>query len=993
MKLDTRLSTLAAVAALPVVLFATVLLVLYGHERRTVVEQTLRAKASGVAAAVERQIANEFGVLNALATSEALDKPNLTAFQTQAQRVLDTQPTWFAIVLNQHDRQLMNTRIPPGEPLPKTIDPESLERVLATGRPQVSDVLRMPELSPEPFLLVRVPVIRDGAVRYALTAYIPAYPLTQLLREQVSPQDWRMGILDRNGRFVARTASPHAHDPAIGELPPQRVREGLADAATRNGIFTIPASNGQPVTGAAVHSDLTGWTVMGGNYTDTVSWAAHRSVVIAGLGGLLAVCCATVLAWGRIRAHQRQREAERIVAEIETERAVANRLSDIAAHFPGVIYRRILKDGVISYPYISNYRHVVADADATGIGAGIGAGSPDGEAFARAIEARVTPASRQTWKEALERSARTGAPYAADLEILAPDGRLRTLRSLAQTRRGADGSVIWDGLILDVTESLEAEARSRVNDERLRLAVEAARLGTFDLDVTTKHLTWSPRCKAMFGLPPDAEVNGAIFLSRVHPDDVPKVREAETGAFDPDGPGDYNLRFRARWPDGTIRWLEALGTVLFEGERPDGPTVRHPVRLIGAVMDVTENRRAERALKEARDRAEQANLSKSKFLAAASHDLRQPLQSAFLFTEALQPHVRDAGGREKLMHLERGLDALKGLLDSLLDVSSLDAGTITPAIEDVPLAPLFEELAAAYRPVASGKGLTFHIDADGGGISVRSDRTLLARMLRNIIENAIRYTAEGGIRIACKRSADRVTIDVADTGIGIPPEHLERVWEEFHQVGNPERDRQQGTGLGLAIVRRISALLDHPVSVRSAPGRGTVFSIALPASRSAAATPSVAATTRERPGTGQFAVVVDDDAIVLLGLKTMFEEWGYDVLMAGSTQDAVQKLEAMGRRPDVLVVDYRLRNGRVGTEAIVAIRRMFGADIPGLILTGETAEDCRNDAAQHGLGLIHKPVTPRQLHQALQRHGTTTNAATNAAADAGREPVPLPPLP
>ncbi|MBP2314167.1 hybrid sensor histidine kinase/response regulator [Azospirillum soli] len=981
MKLDTRLSTLAAVAALPVVLFAAVLLFLYGNERRTVVEQALHAKASGAVSAVERQIANEFGVLNALATSEALDKPDLTAFRIQAQRVLDTQPTWGAIVLNQRDRQLMNTRIPHGEPLPMTIEAESLDRVLTTGRPQVSDILRMPEWSPVPFLLVRVPVIRDGAVRYALTAYMPAYPLAQLLREQVSPQDWRMGILDRNGRFVARTASPHALDPAIGALPPQRVRDGLAEASARNGIFTIPASNGRPVTGAAVHSELTGWTVMAGNDTDTVTWATHRSVILAGLGGLLAVCCATALAWGQIRAHQRQREAERIVAEVETERAVTNRLSDIAAHFPGVLYRRVLKDGVISYPYISNYRHVVADAT------GIAAGSVDGEAFARAIETRMTPASRQTWKDTIERSARTGEPYAADLEILAPDGCIRTLRSLAQTRRAADGSVIWDGLILDVTEALEAETRSRVNDERLRLAAEAARLGTFDLDITARKLTWSPRCKAMFGLPPDAEVNGAVYLSRVHPDDIAKVRKAEAGAFDPDGPGEYNVRFRALWPDGTVRWLEALGKVLFEGEGGEGPNRRHPARLIGTVMDVTENRRAERALKDARDRAEQANRSKSKFLAAASHDLRQPLQSVFLFTEALQPHIRDAGGREKLMHLERGLDALKGLLDSLLDVSSLDAGIVTPVIEDVPLARLFEELAVAYTPVASGKGLSFHIDADCA--CVRSDRTLLARMLRNIIENAIRYTAKGGIRIACKRTGDRVVIDVADTGIGIPPEHLERIWEEFHQVGNPERDRQQGTGLGLAIVRRIASLLDHPVSVRSAPGRGSVFSIDLPAGHTAAATPFIAAPARERPGTGQFAVVVDDDAIVLLGLKTMFEEWGYDVLVAGSTQDAVQKLEGMGRRPDVLVVDYRLRNGRVGTEAITAIRRMFDADIPGLILTGETAEDCRKDAAQHGLGLIHKPVTPRQLGQALQRHRTKTNAAE----DAGREAVSLPPLP
>ena len=953
MKLDTRLSALAAAAALPVVLFATVLLFLYGSERSTVVEQTLRAKASSAASAVERQIASEFGVLNALATSELLDKGDFAAFQDQAQRVIGTQPAWFAIVLIEHGRQVMNTQVPFGGRLPDVIDLESLDRVLATGQPQVGSVMRIPERNTEPFVVVRVPVVRDGAVRFLLNALMLAHPIAGLLREQGLPQGWRIAVLDREGRYLARTASENAFDPQIGTPPRQSLRDGLANAT--DGIFTALTAEGLPFTGAVVPSPLTGWTIIAGNHADAVAWTTHRSVILAGLGGLLAVACAAVLTMGQIRAHQRQRQAERAMAEIETERAVANRLSDIAAHFPGVIYRRVLKDGVISYPFVSDYRHVIANPE------GIEPGSVDGEAFAQAITARIDPAYSPIWKEAIHRSAETGAPYAAEFKIRTPDGRFRMLRSLAQTRRTEDGCVIWDGLILDVTEVLEAEARSRINDERLRLAVEAARLGTFDLNITTGQLTWSARCKAMFGLPPDAEVNGRVYLSRVHPDDVALVLAAEAGAFAPNGAGEYHVQFRARWSDGTIRWLEALGKVLFEGEGGEC----YPVRLIGAVMDITENRRTERALKEARDRAEQANLSKSKFLAAASHDLRQPLQSVFLFAETLHPHIADEPGHEKLMHLERGLDALKGLLDGLLDASRLDAGVVKPEIEDVPLTGLFDELAAAYTPVAAGKGLVLRIDAQN--VSVRSDRTLLARMLRNMIENAIRYTTTGGIRVECRQTGDRVVIDVADTGIGIPPEHLERIWEEFHQVGNPERDRQQGLGLGLAIVQRISAMLDHPVSVRSAPGRGSVFSIEVPAGQAPAAAPPSAAAAREKLGSGQFAVVVDDDAIVLLGLKTMFEEWGYDVLVAGSTQDAVRRLRDLERRPDVLVVDYRLRDGRIGTEAIVAIRELFGAAIPGVILTGETAEDCQRDAATHGLRVIHKPVTPRQLAQALQR--------------------------
>ena len=936
MEPDTRLSVLAAATALPVVLFATVVLFLYGSERSSVVEQTLRVQAGSAASAVERQVASEFGVLNALAVSEALDRPDLPAFQALARRIVESRPSWFAITLSERGQPVMSTRVPP----PPAVDRDSLERVFATGRPQVGGMERNAE--EEAVFPARVPVVRDGEVRFTLTALIRAKPLETLLREQELPADRRIGVFDRNGRLVAGS--------------PPDPRPGGGAAADR-------AAAGRE---AVVRSDLTGWTVVAGRRTDDPAWTTtHRPVILAALGGLLAVGCAGVLAAGRMRALRRQREAARLMAELETERAVASRLTDIAAHFPGIIYRRVLKDGVVAYPYVSDYRHILGDGGTAPAGL-------DGEGFARAITARMTPASRQRWTEAIRRSAETGEPYACELEITASDDRRLVLRSLAHTRRTADGAVLWDGLILDVTAEREAEARSRLSDERLRQAVEAADLGTFELDLASRRLIWSPRCKAMFGLPPEAEVTGGVFLSRVHPDDQALVRAAEAEALAPDGRGEYRVRFRALWPDGTMRWLEAQGRMLARGEGAEA----RPARLIGTVMDVTEARRAERAVAEARDRAEEASRSKSRFLAAASHDLRQPLQAMFLFAEALHPHVGDPAGREKLMHLERGMDALKGLLDGLLETSRLDAGLVEPVVGDVPLAPLLEEVAAAYGPVARGKGLALEIDGRNraAGVVVRSDRRLLFRMLGNIVENAIRYTAAGGIRIGCVGTAGdgRVHVEIADSGIGIPADHLERIWDEFHQVGNPERDRQRGLGLGLAIVRRIADLLDHPVTVRSAPGRGSVFGVALqagtpvaPAAPPPAAT-AVPAEAEAKAESAGFAVVVDDDAIVLLGLKAMFEEWGYDVLVAGSTADAVAQLKACGRRPDILVVDYRLRDGRVGTEAVAAVRALFGAPIPGILLTGEMVADCRQDAAAHDLRVIHKPVTPRQLRQALQ---------------------------
>ncbi len=341
------------------------------------------------------------------------------------------------------------------------------------------------------------------------------------------------------------------------------------------------------------------------------------------------------------------------------------------------------------------------------------------------------------------------------------------------------------------------------------------------------------------------------------------------------------------------------------------------------------------------------------------------MQSLLLFLEVLKPHVM-ANGQEALKHLGRGLDALRDLLDSLLDISRLDAGIVQPSMEDFAVRQVVEQIGSAYAPIAAAKGLELHTSPCPA--AVHSDRTLLGRMLRNLIENALRYTDTGRISIECHERAGRLSIEVHDTGIGIPPEHMERIWEEFHQVGNPERDRNHGLGLGLAIVQRLSSLLEHPVDARSEPGRGSIFTVEVPLGQSAPQPVSGAAT--EVAGNGRFAVLVDDDAIVLLGLKTTFEAWGYEVLAAGSADHALVGLRGNGRLPDVVVADYRLREGRSGTEAILRIREIHGAAIPGIILTGETGTEVHRDAAEHNLEVIHKPVTPRQLADALNRRLT-----------------------
>lgn len=446
---------------------------------------------------------------------------------------------------------------------------------------------------------------------------------------------------------------------------------------------------------------------------------------------------------------------------------------------------------------------------------------------------------------------------------------------------------------------------------------------------------------------------GFGWLNAVHPDDREKAGQAFREAHAQQGV--YHVEYRLRRHDGEWRWaLGAAAPRFAEGGAFLG--------YVGSVIDIAERKRAEEVLHRAKATAEQANLAKSRFLAAASHDLRQPMQSLLLFLEVVKPHVT-AKGQEALTHLGRGLDALSDLLDSLLDISRLDAGIVEPTVGDFAVRQVIDPIGAAYALVAAAKGLDLRV-APCPAV-VRSDRTLLGRMVRNLVENALRYTEAGRIDIECHERAGRLRIEVHDSGIGVPPEHLERIWEEFHQVNNLERDRNRGLGLGLAIVQRLSALLEHPVDVLSVPGQGSVFSIEVPLGKSASHRAPAAST--QVAGNGRYAVLVDDDAIVLLGLKAIFESWGYDVLAAGSADQAITRLRESGRRPEIVVADYRLREGRTGTEAILRIREAYGTDIPSILLTGETGAEVQNDAAEHNLGIIHKPVTPRQLGLALDR--------------------------
>ncbi len=373
------------------------------------------------------------------------------------------------------------------------------------------------------------------------------------------------------------------------------------------------------------------------------------------------------------------------------------------------------------------------------------------------------------------------------------------------------------------------------------------------------------------------------------------------------------------------------------------------VGVSGAAVDVTERHEAQEALKRALDGANEAEAAKAHFLAAASHDLRQPIQSLFLLVDVLRNALRGQPAARTAEAAWEAVNALRGLLDSLLDISRLDAGLILPQIASFPLQPLFERLTGEARPEATRKGLRLRTVATRAAVS--SDPVLLERILRNLIENAIRYTDRGGVVLGCRHRGAVLRIEVVDTGRGIPAEKIDEVFREFVQLGNEERDRRKGLGLGLAIVRRLAGLLGHRVDLRSCPGRGTRISVELYRRH---VSPICAAPKNASRHLEGRVLVVEDDIEVAQAMAAGLQQAGLQVVLAASAEQALASLA--GTQPDVIIADFRLRGGCTGPQAIKMVRDQFGTAIPGVLLTGDTSLESLKQAEASGSPLLHKPA-------------------------------------
>lgn len=388
------------------------------------------------------------------------------------------------------------------------------------------------------------------------------------------------------------------------------------------------------------------------------------------------------------------------------------------------------------------------------------------------------------------------------------------------------------------------------------------------------------------------------------------------------------------------------------------------LRLHNQVLNEELTRQKELA-ESAKAMAEQANVDKTRFFASASHDLRQPVQALDLFAAALDHELQGHRSHSLVGKIRTAGRELSDLLNALLDFSKIDAAGVQPVVRDFPLAPMLQRMADDFVPQAAASGLRCRVH--GSSAWLRSDPVLLERIMRNFMNNALKYTPKGKILLGCRRVGSCLRIEVHDTGIGIP-QHLQgEVFREFVQIDNPERDRQKGLGLGLAIVENLAGVLGHPLSLRSTPARGSLFAVTVPLGvpGDEPAEETNSAWGEVRSTAGALVVLVDDDQAIREAASQLLGNWGYAVLVAESSTQALDLLQASGAQPDVILADYRLREGRTGVEVIQAIQAQYRRDVPAAIITGDINPEHLATARRSGFPLLSKPLSAAKLRALL----------------------------
>lgn len=568
------------------------------------------------------------------------------------------------------------------------------------------------------------------------------------------------------------------------------------------------------------------------------------------------------------------------------------------------------------------------------------------------IELIVPPEMRQSVRESLRRTFASGLPMPAGvLSLVRKDGSMvDVLSSHAYIDVPGQAPEIFC-IDVDLTERMRMEGALRQREQYLHAVLDNFPFMVWLKDDQSRFLAVNQVFASSFGYSQESLI-GKDDLDITAPDLAERYRADD----------------RAVLASGVARQVEEL--IESGGQRCWFETYKSPITINGDVIgvvgfarDISASKRNEAELVSARVAAENANRAKSRFLAAASHDLRQPLSALSLYVAVLKTRIVDDNG-VLVGNIQDCLDSLSGLLSDLLDMSKLDAGVVSTTLSDFSIDELLAGLVSVHSAEAELKGL--RLRSRSRGEIVRTDQTLLRRIVGNLLANAIRYTKAGGVLIACRRHRGALWLEVWDTGIGIAESDTGIVFEEFRQLGDSSRNR--GSGLGLAIVARAASLLGLRLRLRSRLGCGSMFAIELPQSRGA-----VPEHARPAGFVGQVLRIglVDDNVEVLGALVLALENAGHEIVAATSGSALMERLD--GRAPDIVISDYRLAALETGFDVIQAVRDVFGSDLPALLITGDTDPLLVRSMADRGIAVQYKPLQfdalAASIDKATERRG------------------------
>lgn len=561
------------------------------------------------------------------------------------------------------------------------------------------------------------------------------------------------------------------------------------------------------------------------------------------------------------------------------------------------------------------------------------------------------------------------------------------------TYHAVDLGMVADAILLSLAladrislmreEKDKARAEIERQDERWRLAIESAGEGVWDWRIPSGEVLYSRRWKGMLGYDEDEIANNVeAWRKLVHPFDLPGASENIAACF-AGNTAPYRSEFRMLCKDGSWKWVLAQGAVV------ERDAAGNPLRMIGTHIDISEPKRLEAAIKEmnehledrveqrtreleaARTVAEQASQSKTRFLAAAGHDLRQPLAAANLFLDALRYTKPTAEQDQILQRVEQSMAMFNELLESLLNISKLDAGAIKPQYTTFSIGGLFNWIEQSFAPIAQNKQLDFRLHyARQEGHLIRSDLGLVKSIAQNLVTNALKFTPSGAIMVSARRRGDEMLIQVWDTGVGIPEEHLQHIFDEFYQIENSQRDRANGLGLGLPIVKRSISLLGGEIVCRSRVGHGSVFGFRLPLDEQPGGAQTDAMDdlhmqekARAAFVSGKNFAIVENELLVAEALSQVISTMGGMTITFPDAESALDSPEILNA--DCYIVDYMLAGTLNGMQFLEQLRRQRPAPVCGVLITGDTSPEFVHKSERFVWPVLHKPVNISKVIDSL----------------------------